>query len=158
EHRTAHCAGRARLHRSAACRRAHRPRRLRAAPADHGAFKAIVAANDRPAVRSGDRRAVSVLSDPRPDGPRLDLATQSDARHRARDGGGESAHRVTAVWLYPVIASEAKQSSFASAKRKMDCFVASLLAMTVIISYAAAAFSSPTTFRTAGRASMRSRW
>src|ERR1700686_5395619 len=30
-----------------------------------------------------------------------------------------------------VIASEAKQSSFSSAERKLDCFVASLLAMTV---------------------------
>jgi hypothetical protein len=32
----------------------------------------------------------------------------------------------------PVIASEAKQSSFLPAARKLDCFVASLLAMTVI--------------------------
>jgi hypothetical protein len=30
-----------------------------------------------------------------------------------------------------VIASEAKQSSFAAQRKKLDCFVASLLAMTV---------------------------
>ena len=90
EHRAAHRAGRARLYRGAACRGAHRPRRLRAAPADHGACKAIVAADDRSAVRSRDRRAISVLSDPRPDGPGLDLAAQPDARHRARDGARQA--------------------------------------------------------------------
>ena len=51
--------------------------------------EAIVAGDGDPAVRSRDRRAVLVLSDPRPDGPGLDLAAQHDARHRPRDGAGE---------------------------------------------------------------------
>ena len=42
------------------------------------------------AARSRDRRAVHVLSDPRPDGPRLDLAAQAHARHRPRDGARET--------------------------------------------------------------------
>ena len=48
----------------------------------------------------------------------------SHARARSRRGAR------TCVW-FPVIASEAKQSSFVAALRKLDCFVASLLAMTV---------------------------
>ena len=86
-----HRAGRARLYRGAARRRAHRSRRLRAAPADRRAVEAIVAGDDRAAARSRDRRAVHVLSDPRPDGPRLDLAAQPDAGNGPRDGAGEEA-------------------------------------------------------------------
>ena len=92
-HRAADRAGRARLHRGAARHRAHRSRRLRAAPPDRRTVEAIVARNDRAAARSRDRRAVHVLPDPRPDGPRLDLAAQHHARHRPRDGAGEEGAR-----------------------------------------------------------------
>jgi DNA-binding transcriptional LysR family regulator len=60
------------------------PHRLRAAPPDRGVGKAIVACGDHTTARSRDRRAIHVLSDPRPDGPGLDLAAQADASDRAR--------------------------------------------------------------------------
>src|SRR5262249_9101376 len=85
-HRATDRAGGAWLYRGAACRRAHRSRRLRAAPPDRRAVEATVARDRRTAARSRDRRAVHVLPDPRPDGPRLDLAAQHHARHRPRDG------------------------------------------------------------------------
>ncbi len=85
-YRTADRAGRARLYRGAARDRAHRSRRLRAAPPDRRAVEAIVADNGHATARSRDRRAVHVLPDPRPDGSRLDLAAQHHARHRPRDG------------------------------------------------------------------------
>src|SRR5258708_6404969 len=88
-HRTADRAGGAGRYRGAARHRAHRSRRLRAAPPDRRAVEAIVADHDHAAARSRDRRAVHVLPDPSPDRPRLDLAAQHHARHRPRDGAAE---------------------------------------------------------------------
>ena len=65
-HRAADCAGGARLYRGAARHRAHRPRRLRAAPPDRRAGEAIVAGDHHAAVRSRDRRAVSCSIRPAP--------------------------------------------------------------------------------------------
>ena len=50
-----------------------------------------------PPLDPGNRRAVHVPSDPRPDGPRLDLAAQHHAGHRPRDGAIQKQGRVTRV-------------------------------------------------------------
>src|SRR5206468_9918617 len=77
------------LYRGAARHGAHGSHRLRAAPPDRRAVETIIAGDHHPAVRSRDRRAVHVLPDPRPDGPRFDLAAHHYAGYRTRDGAGE---------------------------------------------------------------------
>ena len=87
---------------------------------DRGAIEAIVADGGDAAARPGDRRAVHVLPDPRPDGPRLDLAAHHHARHRPRDGAGEEAtfvgwaktrlRRVHATLLCPRLCARSSQS------------------------------------------------
>jgi hypothetical protein len=54
------------------------------------------------------------------------LGSAGAARDR-RQGAAPYSSGIT----FPVIASEAKQSSFLAAETKLDCFVASFFAMTV---------------------------
>jgi hypothetical protein len=77
-------------HRGAACDRAHRSRRLRAAPADRRAVQAIIAGNDR-ATLDPESTSKFMFYPTRAlgDGPRLDLAAQHHARHRPRHGAGQ---------------------------------------------------------------------
>ena len=102
------------------------PRRLIAR-----AGEAIVAGDGDAAVRSRDRRAIHVLSDPRPDGPRLDLAAQADAGNRPRAGSAEPQGRVA---IPSVVPAQGRDDSNLPQR-----------------------FSSARTFCTAGRCSMRRR-
>ena len=88
-YRTAHRTCGARLYRGPARHRPYRSRRLCAAPPDRGTLRTAVAFNHRAAAGPRHRRTIHVLSDPRPDGPRLDLAAQHHARHRPRDGANK---------------------------------------------------------------------
>ena len=90
-HRAAHRAGRARLYRGAARHRAHRSRRLRAAPADRRAVEAIVADNGRRrrSIPASTSSSCSIRPAPRWTPARSGCATH--ARHRPRDGARKKA-------------------------------------------------------------------